>query len=101
MKNTEKIKLHIDILSAQNEKFLHRNNELRKEVEKLRKKEEKLKQLNIKYRTLYMKYKHQQNDFEKQQIKYKEIIRLLQAEIIRTVENDDLFEKIEAINIGI
>lgn len=98
MKELEKIKLRIKVLSEQNETFLKANNKLRKENEKLKKKIEKADNYFTKYRTLYMKYKHQQNNFEKITLQYKEIIRLLQNEIIQNTINEELFKKVEELN---
>ena len=98
MKELEKIKLKIEVLSNQNQTLLHANNRLRQENEKLTKKLNKKDNYYTKYRTLYMKYKHQQNNFEKTTIQYKEIIRLLQAEIIKNSTNEELFNKVESLN---
>ena len=98
MKEIEKIKLKIQVLSEQNETFLKANNKLRQENEKLKKQITKKDNYFTKYRTLYMKYKHQQTNFEKTNLQYKEVIRLLQAEIVKNCDNLELFEKVEKLN---
>lgn len=98
MKELEKIKLRIEVLSNQNETFLKANNKLRQENEKLKKQINKTENYFTKYRTLYMKYKHQQNNFEKITSQYKEVIRLLQNEIIQNTTNEELFKKVEELN---
>lgn len=98
MKELTIIEQTIENLKVQNDILLKENLKLKDNIKKLEKNNKKEENYFTKYRTLYMKYKHQQNNFEKTTNQYKEVIRLLQAEIIQNASNEELFEKVEKLN---